>query len=218
MRPFDAGQEAVGFFAIGQFATGFIAIGQVATGVIAIGQVARGVVAIGQASFGLFVSGGMVAGGVLQTYAMIGVGGRRGFGGVLQLIPTIGKPRVVPDAVPFATVESTGAGWVAVEPRRDDAGQPLLAAAGQTLPVKIDHRAAGTVMGVAERGGSRLFARIERLQGELVCTRLLVVPDPPYKSKKFPALAAVQLVFFFVLCVAWWVVVGGPVLDVLSRM
>ncbi len=217
MRPVDVGQEATGFLAFGQFATGFIAIGQVATGVIAIGQVARGVVAVGQVSFGLLFSAGMLSGGVLHTSGMIGVGGRRGIGGIIQLIPTVGKPRVAPETAPFERVAQAGEGWVDAKCAADADGAPVLLVNGAPLPLKIDHNAAGAVLGLAPRQGD-VKARIETKDGLLVCTRLVFVPDPPYKKKTFPILAAAQLAGFAVLCVAWWMVVGAPVLEMLRRL
>ncbi len=216
VRPVDVGQEATGFFAFGQFATGFIAIGQVAPGVIAIGQVARGVVAIGQVSFGLVFSAGMLSGGVLSTSGMIGVGGRRGIGGIIQLIPTIGKPRVAPPTAPFERVAAEGSGYVDATCATDAEGLPVLLVGGAPLPIKIDTKAAGAVLGLAPVRGE-VKARIEKLDGILVCTRLVFVPEPPYKKKIFPVLAAAQLAGFAVLCVAWWIVVGAPVLRTSYR-
>ncbi|MBD4217971.1 hypothetical protein GUH35_19520, partial [Xanthomonas citri pv. citri] len=81
--------------AIGQQATGFIAIGQMATGVIAIGQLARGVIAIGQLGIG-FIGWGQGGVGIFHAAGMLGIGGRRGIGGVVQLVPSLGRPRVPP--------------------------------------------------------------------------------------------------------------------------
>jgi hypothetical protein len=217
VRLIDVGHEATGFFAFGQFATGFIAVGQVATGVIAIGQVARGCVAIGQVAFGLFFSAGMLAGGVLHTSGMIGIGGRRGIGGILQLIPTVGKPRVAPPTTTFEAVARSGEGWVEAVCAMDTTGMPALLVGEKPLPTKIDRKAAGAVLGLAPTRGA-VRARIETVEGQLVCTRLVYVPEPPYRKKSFPILAAVQLVGFVFLCAAWWIVVGGPILDVFHRL
>ena len=94
MKFFDVGGQAVGVIAIGQQATGFFALGQFATGVIAIGQVARGGIAIGQVAFGL-VGWGQLGAGIFHAVGMIGIGGR-GFGPVLRLVPSIGRPRILP--------------------------------------------------------------------------------------------------------------------------
>src|SRR5881628_1573673 len=85
-RFFSAGTHAVGVIAIGQEATGVIAIGQAATGVVAIGQLARGVVAVGQLAFGVWTLGQLGL-GLLWCGAMLGIGGRGGFGIVLRLFP-----------------------------------------------------------------------------------------------------------------------------------
>src|SRR5579859_3548514 len=137
MRFFDAGQHAHGVIAIGQFATGVVAIGQMSLGVVAIGQVARGGIAIGMASFGV-VSVGMAAGGLLNTFAMIGIGGRRAGGGVFELLPRLTRQRVLPRAASPADIWNSGEpGWVRATVFSDPNGNPALVSGGQPLGIKL---------------------------------------------------------------------------------
>ena len=99
----DVSEHAHGFIAIGQEARGIIAIGQVATGVIAIGQGAHGIIAIGQLAVGL-VGWGQLGLGIFSAAGMVGAGGRRMLGVVVPLVPSIGRPVILPEAAPLNAV------------------------------------------------------------------------------------------------------------------
>jgi len=106
MQFYSSGQFAHGFIAVGQQATGVIAIGQDALGIVAIGQMARGVFAIGQLAFGVFTVG-MLGVGLVQCYAIMGLGGRgRGFF-VLKLFPPL-HPKVDKDAPAYKKIGTEG--------------------------------------------------------------------------------------------------------------
>src|SRR5262245_45469032 len=102
---FAVGQLAVGVFALGQLSLGVVAVGQLARGVIAIGQLAVGVVAIGQGAVGLWHGTGMVA-----------LGGQRGFGGVLHLLPRLVDEPLPELAPPTPIADLVGGaaatGWI----------------------------------------------------------------------------------------------------------
>jgi hypothetical protein len=166
MKFFDAGSEARGFIAVGQIATGFIAIGQMATGVIAIGQLARGVIAIGQLGIG-FVGWGQGGVGIFHAAGMFGVGGRRGIGAVLPLVPTIGRPRVPPQATLLQMVNAGAAGWVELDLARDQLGLGL-SDQGQRTPIKLDRRVLTGGTRITEEGPVRVWAFTKRT-GATLC-------------------------------------------------
>jgi hypothetical protein len=224
MRLLDVGQEAHGFIAVGQLATGFIAFGQMATGVIAVGQLARGFVVVGQVGFGLFAAGGMGVATLGYGAGMAGVAGRNVFGLILPLVPSVGKPRVVPQTVTLAAAQAARVGWVDVTITKDASGAPEVRerATSAEVALKIDHRAAGGALALAGRT-ERVLARVEPADAKadgapLVITRFMRVPDPPYKRKGFALLAAVQLVAYVILAIVWWFVVGVPVFEALAHV
>ena len=211
MRFFDAGPEAFGFIAVGQVATGFIAIGQSATGVIAIGQIARGGIAIGQASVGL-IAVGMGAIGVFHATAMIGIGGRKGWGGVLPLIPTLTRPHAPPSTTTLAAVSAGhGAGWIRAMLTKDGAGAGLFEG-GRRLPIKIDHRLAPRAAEASAKGEVRVYASTSRVEGRLVCDRLLYVPGRRQPKSLFLLVSALRLVALAGVAAAFWSIAGNSVL------
>jgi hypothetical protein len=206
MKFFDVGQHASGFIAIGQEATGFFALGQVATGVIAVGQLARGGFVVGQLAFGL-VGWGQCGIGVYHAAGMVGVGGRRGIGLVVPLVPSIGRPRVLPPATPLEAVDAGDGGWVEVEVGRDGEGIGLFRSA-QRLPIKIDRRLQKRALEITADGPRRVLAYTRRIGPVLVCDRIAHEPPRPYQKKGFAAIAAVQIVALLVLGVVYAAVVG----------
>lgn len=215
MKIFDAGAQAEGFIAVGQMATGFIAIGQMATGVIAIGQMARGVIAIGQLGIG-FIGWGQAGVGIFHAAGMLGVGGRRGIGGILQLVPTIGRPRVPPEASHVHFVHSGKPGWLTLDLARDHFGLGLYEG-GQRTPIKIDRRAIGGGMKIAADGPVRVWAFTKRVGSVLVCERIVHVPPRPYQKKSFLPLAAAQVVLMFVLGAVYWPAAGNDLLAFFAK-
>jgi hypothetical protein len=223
---FAVGDEAKGFIAIGQVATGFIAIGQAATGFIAIGQLARGVFTLGQLGFG-FIGWGQAGVGLWHAVGMLGIGGR-GFGGVLPLVPGIGRPRVTPTAMTLTQVQAGGEpGWVALDVYLEPTdGSLALVAGGARLPMKI-HRAIlkatqrlVQTKGTAEQAGRMLsvFAWVVRYDDVLVCERIMHVPPRPYEEPGFKVRASFQLTGLVGLGVAWWLIVGNDLLPFLVTL
>jgi len=197
MRFFDAGDNAVGIIAVGQQATGVFAFGQMATGVIAVGQLARGGFVIGQLAIGL-VGWGQCGVGMFHAAGMVGVGGRRGIGGILQLVPTLGRPRLLPEPTPFAAVAAGGQGWIEVQLAEDALGLALHQG-GQRLPIKLDRRLQARARVIMVEGSRRVLAHTRRVGPLLVCERLAREPLRPPERKGFWGLAAVQLTALLVL-------------------
>lgn len=216
MKFFDAGDNAVGFIAVGQQATGFFALGQMATGVIAIGQLARGGIAIGQLAVGL-VGWGQCGAGIFSAAGMVGVGGRRPLGIVLPLVPSIGRPRVMPTATPFEAIHAGGEGWVEADLARDSAGMGLFLN-GQRLPVKLDRRLQRRGFEVTAEGPRRVRAYLRRIGVVLVCERIANEPPRPYQKKSFTVIAAMQLAGLLVLGTVWAGVVGHDLAMFLGAM
>jgi hypothetical protein len=212
MKIVDVGQHAMGVIAIGQEATGFFALGQGATGVIAIGQLARGCIAIGQCAFGL-VGWGQVGGGIFHAVGMVGVGGR-GFGPVLRLVPSVGRPRELPSAGSLAAVEAGQPGWIEVDLTADLG----LHQEGRRLPIKIDRRLQKGAREIAAGGPQRVLAHTTRMGNLLVCERIAYAPPRPYQKKGFWALAVLQLIGLLGLGTAYAGVVGHPLLDALDKI
>lgn len=215
MKFFDAGSEARGFIAVGQVATGFIAIGQMATGVIAIGQLARGVIAIGQLGIG-FIGWGQGGVGIFHAAGMLGVGGRRGIGGVVQLVPTIGRPRLPPQATTLPMVSAGAPGWVELDLARDPLGLGLYEG-GQRTPIKLDRRVLAGAQRITAEGAVRVWAFTKRAGPTLVCERIVHVPPRPYQKKSFLPLAIVQVLLLFVLGAVYWPAVGNDLVDFFAR-
>lgn len=215
MKFFDAGDHATGFIAVGQQATGFFAFGQMATGVIAIGQVARGGIAIGQLAVGL-VGWGQVGVGVYHAAGMFGVGGR-GLGIILPLVPSIGRPRVMPDATPFNTIEAGNQGWVEVDLAQDAGGLGLYQG-GQRLPVKLDRRLQRRAYTITTDGPRRVRAYMLRLGDVIVCERIAHEPPRPYEKPSFKPIAALQIVALFVLGIAYSAAAGHDVAVLLGNL
>lgn len=215
MKIFDAGGEARGFIAIGQMATGFLAIGQMATGVIAIGQLARGVIAIGQLGVG-FIGWGQGGVGIFHAAGMLGVGGRRGIGGVLQLVPTIGRPRTPPPATSLQSVSAGAPGWVELDLARDAHGLGFFDR-GQRLPIKLDRRVLAGAQRITAEGPAHVWAFTKRVGPTLVCERVVHVPPRPYQKKSFLPLAIVQVILLFVLGAVYWPAAGNDLVDFFAR-
>lgn len=215
MKIFDAGAEAHGFIAVGQIATGFIAIGQMATGVIAIGQLARGVIAIGQLGFG-FIGWGQAGVGLFHAVGMVGIGGRRGIGGVVQLVPTLGRPRVPPEATSLPAVSAGAQGWVPLDLARDQLGLGLYDR-GQRLPIKLDRRVLVGAQRITADGAARVWVFMKRVGPTLVAQRIVHVPPRPYQKKGFLPLAIVQVLFLFGLGAAYWPAAGNDLVDFFAK-
>lgn len=215
MKFFDAGSEARGFIAFGQVATGFIAVGQMATGVIAIGQLARGVIAIGQLGIG-FIGWGQGGVGIFHAAGMLGVGGRRGIGGILPLVPTIGRPRVPPQPTSLQMVGAGAPGWVELDLARDQLGLGLYDR-GQRTPIKLDRRVLTGANRITEEGAVRVWAFTKRAGPTLVCERIVHVPPRPYQKKSFLPLAIVQVLGLFVLGAVYWPAVGNDLVDFFAK-
>jgi len=218
VRFFDAGQHANGIIAIGQEATGVIAIGQMATGVIAIGQLARGGIAIGQAAFGIW-SVGMLSGGLYKAHGMIGAAGNRGIGGILPLLPSLGKRYQVPDTIPFAKVFHEGAeGWVKATLKIEPQGNVALYEGDVILPVKIHANLfkAARDRVVDRNANHTLFVFVRRVSGVLVAERLLAEPVPAGKRPHFWVISLVQIAGFFALTVGYWFTSASPLIDAVA--
>ncbi|MFT3775708.1 MAG: hypothetical protein QM820_60955 [Minicystis sp.] len=216
MKFFDAGDNATGIIAVGQHATGFFALGQMATGVIAVGQLARGGIAIGQLAVGL-VGWGQVGVGIFSAAGMVGIGGRRPLGIVLPLVPSIGRPRVLPSAVPLPAAEASGGGWIEADLARDDLGLGIFQN-GQRLPVKLDRRLQKRGYEITAEGPRRVRAYVVRLGAVSVCERIAHEPPRPYQKKSFTAIAAAQLVALLVLGTVWAGAVGHDLGVMLGDM
>ena len=218
MRFFDAGQHANGIIAIGQEATGVIAIGQMATGVVAIGQLARGGIAIGQAAFGIW-SIGMLSGGLYKAHGMIGAAGNRGVGGILPLLPSLGKRYQVPEAIPFTKIFHEGAeGWIKATLKVEPQGSVALYEGDVVLPVKIH---ANLFKAARDRVVDRtknhtLFVFVRRVSGVLVAERLLAEPVPARKRPNFWPLALLQVAGLAALTAGYWVTSASPLIDAVA--
>jgi hypothetical protein len=212
MKFFDAGQEAVGIIAVGQVATGVFAFGQMATGVIAIGQVARGGLAIGQVAFGL-VGWGQGGAGVFHAVGMLGVGGR-GFGPVLRLVPSIGRPRELPPVTTLAAVAAGEDGWIDVQ-LSSDLG---LWQGGARLPVKLDRRLQRRAVELAGTPPQRVLAYTRRIGPVLICDRLAYEPVRPHRKPGFWRLATLQLVGLLALGTAYSALVGHHLVVALEKI
>ncbi len=212
-RWLDVGQEAEGFIAIGQMATGVIAIGQVAFGVIAIGQVSRGVIAVGQAAIGI-VTVGMVAAGVGYSVALLGVGGVAGPGFVIPLTPLLPKRPRFPSTVSVAALKAGRvlAGWLRVRLEPVGADDLRVLHDGDELPVRFARRLWDKARTRAASRNRRVLAFVERLDGELVCSRLMDIP----KRKRLGCVTwVIQFVALCGLCVAFWLAVVQPLAQAL---
>jgi hypothetical protein len=182
-------------------ATGILAIGQAA-----IGQLARGGFAVGQLAFGL-VGWGQCSGGIFQAAGMVGVGGRRGLGGILPLVPTLGRPRILPEATPFAAIAAGGDGWIEVQLAEDALGLGLYQG-GQRLPIKLDRRLQARVRIIIAEGSRRVLAHTRHVGPLLVCERIAREPLRPHEKKGFWGIAAVQVTALLVLGVVYAGAVG----------
>ena len=211
----DVSEHAHGFIAIGQEARGIIAIGQVATGVIAIGQGAHGIIAIGQLAVGL-VGWGQVGLGIFSAAGMVGAGGRRMLGIVVPLVPSIGRPVILPEAAPLNAVLAGGEGWLDVELARDAVGLGLFSD-GHRLPVKLDRRLQTQGAALASDGSKRVRAYTRRLAGTLVCDRIAYAPERPYERKSFATRALFQLVGLVAVACLWAHVAGHDVITMLGE-
>jgi hypothetical protein len=199
MRFFTANPNEVGVIAVGQMATGIIAFGQLARGCIAVGQAAIGLVAVGQASVGVF-----------QATGMVGVAGRRGFGIIIPLIPTISPPSIPPATTSFADLRGgRGAGWVKATLATDPLGLGLFQG-GQRLPIRIDRRlvvAGKAVLGQEIEPDVYAFTRAEGAR--FVTERIVYVPKRSFRRKRFPLLAGLQVAGLIGLGSVFWLAVGN---------
>jgi hypothetical protein len=180
--------------------------------VIAIGQLARGGIAIGQLAFGL-VGWGQLGGGVFHAVGMLGVGGR-GFGPVLRLIPSVGRPCELPRSTSLAAVESGEGGWVEAQLTPD----LHLAAPGASAPIKLDRRLQTGARRITTQGSQHVLAYVRPIGPTLVCERITYEPPRPYQQKSFWTLAAFQLAGLLVLATAWAGVVGHDVAVGLGKV
>ena len=216
MRVFDAGQHAHGIIAVGQFATGVIAIGQVATGVIALGQVSRGFIAIGMVSIGLFAYG-MVSVGLFQCGAMVGIGGRAAFGGVLALVPDVGTRRDLPETTTLDQLYATKrwAGWIElrVRPTRNGAA---FEHAGKPLTLRVDGIPREMIEHYAQTHPKLTYGYVDVSGANLTCTRLMDSGTSTYLRAGFWIKTALRGALLIAIAGAVWIVVIGPVLDSLS--
>jgi hypothetical protein len=217
-RIFDAGQHAHGFIAVGQFATGFVAIGQVATGVIAIGQVARGCIAIGMASFGI-VSIGMASLGLLNTFAMVGVAGRKGGGLVIELLPKLSRKRVLPAARSTQEIWSSGEpGWVRATLVRDPNGNAALFGDGRPLGVKMSPPLRAVAEKALAQGAPEVLAFASRAGDVLVSDRLMQATPPTLVERLGYASWVPRFAALTLLCALYWIVVGFPLVRALGAL
>jgi hypothetical protein len=209
-RFFDAGQHAHGVIAVGQFATGVVAIGQVAVGVVAIGQVARGAIAIGMASFGIF-SVGMASGGLMTTFGLVGIGGRRGGGGVFELLPRLTRQRVLPHASSPADIWQNGEpGWVRATLAADPNGNPALLAGGQPLGIKLLPALRSTADKALQNESTDVLAYTSRTGDVLVAERLMEAAPPKLVERLRYAAWAPRFIGLVLLATAYWILVGFP--------
>jgi hypothetical protein len=214
---FDAGQHAHGVIAVGQFATGVIAIGQVATGVIAVGQVARGGIAIGMASFGI-VSIGMASFGLLNTFAMVGVAGRKGAGLVIELVPKLSRKRVLPRTSSAQEIWSSGQpGWVRATLVRDPNGNATLFDDGRPLGVKMAPGLRKVAEKALARGSSDVLAHTSRGGDVLVSERLMAAAPPTLIERLSYATWVPRFAGLVVLATLYWVLVGFPLVRALAE-
>jgi len=214
-RFFDAGQHAHGFIAIGQVATGFIAIGQTALGVIAIGQLARGVIAIGQASFGI-LSIGMVSGGLFGATAMGGIAGRKGKGFIFEIFPKLKRQHILPSTTSAADVWATSEpGWVRASIVRDPNGNATLFDDGRPLQVKMVRGLRTAADGAI---GSDVLAYTSRSGEVLVCEKLMATSPPSLVERIGYAMWAPRFLALTLLAVAYWLVVGFPLIRALVEL
>jgi hypothetical protein len=217
-RIFDAGQHAQGFIAVGQFATGFIAIGQVATGVIAVGQVARGGIAIGMASFGI-VSIGMASAGLLNTFALIGVAGRRGGGGVFELVPKLTRKRALPDTRSAAEIWSSGEpAWVRATLVRDPNGNAALFDDGRPLGVKMSPALRRAADEALAKGACDVLAYASRAGDVLVSDRLMEATPMSLVERLSYAAWVPRFFALAFLATLYWLFVGFPLVRALTAL
>lgn len=212
----DVGQHAKGFIAIGQEAQGIIAIGQVATGVIAIGQLARGCFALGQLGFG-FIGWGQLGLGILHAAGMVGAGGKRGIGGIIPLVPSLGRRRVPPQTTTLAAVHASGSGWIEADLAEDATGLGLWQS-GQRLPVKIDARLQAGARALLGAGPRRVWAFTRRFGEVLACERIVHDPPRPYTKKSWWWLGGFQVAALFVVGAAWWAAVGNDLMRIVAEV
>lgn len=212
-RWIDVGQEAEGFIAIGQMATGVIAIGQMAFGVIAIGQVARGVVAIGQVSLGIFTVG-MASAGVVYTVALVGAGGIAGPGLVIPLVPVLPKRPRFPSTVSAAALRAGTvlAGWLRVRLEPVGTEDVRILHGREELPVRFARRLWDTARSRASSSRNRALAFVERQGDELICSRLMDIPD---RGRIGCVVPLIQFAALCGLCVAFWLAVAMPLAQAL---
>lgn len=216
MKFFDVGQEAQGFIAIGQIATGVIAIGQMATGVIAIGQLARGVVCIGMVSFGLW-SVGMLSIGAVWSTGMAGLGGRKGKGFILPLVPRLTPDLDLPAIVALEAVRSgLGQGWVRLKAAAGAQGQIDFRKAGRDVDLSLDRGLAIVAYRALAKSPHDVLAHVRADGGALVCDRLMPVPPLPYEDATFWMKAAGQLIALTATAVAFWLLVGAPLSELIA--
>jgi hypothetical protein len=206
MRLFDVGQEAHGVIAIGQVATGVVAIGQMATGVIAIGQLARGGIAIGMLSFGL-LSIGMLSFGLIWAGGMGGLAGRRGFGVILPLLPSLGSFERPPSPRRAAALGPGDKGWIAALLEKRD-GELLVSYQGTPLEL-----AGGARISPDANGLRSVLAHVTHAGHRLVCDRLM----RPARANGLRAIgAALQLAALLAMAAAYWIFVVVPLREALA--
>lgn len=214
MKFIDVGQQAEGIIAIGQIATGVVAIGQLATGVIAIGQGARGVFALGMVAIGVFAVG-MGSAGVVYSVGMIGIGGR-GKGFVIPLVPSFGQSYELPEAHSADEIAAgrPAEGWVRVKLQRQGDAVELVPL-GSARTILLDARLRAKATRAAAEGARPVLVHVKRVGERLVAERVMDIPDPSRTRTRRVVVGALQIVVLVALCVAFWLVVGEPLQDLL---
>jgi hypothetical protein len=206
----DVGQHAHGVIAIGQIATGVIAVGQVATGVIAIGQIARGAIAIGMGAIGLF-AWGMAAVALFRASGFVGLGGMRGFGLVLPLVPDLGTERAPPPLTTLDKLYSSRmwAGWIELD-LRIIAGQPAFAHAGKPISIRVDGIPREKIARYAATRPFRTYGLVNVAGSELTCTRLMDSGQRRHTEAVWWIKTVSQVIGLVAVAVAVWLFALAP--------
>ncbi len=213
VRVIDVGQHAHGFIAIGQTATGVIAIGQLATGVIAIGQIARGGIAIGMGAIGLF-AWGMAAVGLFRAGGLVGIGGTKGIGLIVPLVPDLGAERSPPTLTTLAQLYASRswAGWIQLDLRMID-GQPAFAHAGSPIALEIEGIPRDRIVRYAQTAPYRTFGFVNVAGAALTCTRLMDSGEERHTKAMWWVVTLTRLAALIAVAVAVWALAIAPVAN-----
>jgi len=158
----------------------------------------------------------MVSGGLLGATAMGGIAGRKGKGFVLELLPKLRRHHVLPATTSAADVWATGEpGWVRASIVHDPNGNATLFDDGRPLQVKM-------VRGLREAAdsavGSDVLAYASRSGDVLVCEKLMHATPPSLVERIGYVMWAPRLIALTALAVAYWVVVGFPLIRALVEL